>query len=96
MKMSRLEDVVRGVVENDNCTGCGGCSLISDRIDMSLDSSGFSRPQVAAATDATADSSEARVFSRVCPGVRLTAPRAETGRELRTLRLSVARARSRS
>lgn len=81
MKMSRLEDVVRGVVENDNCTGCGGCSLISERIGMSLDSSGFSRPRVAAATDATADSSEARAFSRVCPGVRLTAPRTETGRE---------------
>jgi coenzyme F420 hydrogenase subunit beta len=89
MKMSRLEDVVRGVVENDNCTGCGGCSLVSDRIDMSLDSSGFSRPQVAAATDAAADSQEARVFSRVCPGGR----NRSGASDVRTLRLSVARAR---
>ena len=81
MNKTRLDEAVRRVVANDNCTGCGGCSLISSRIDMRLDSSGFSRPNVAPLLDKSSDRTEAHAFSRICPGVRLSAPRAETATE---------------
>lgn len=74
----RLERAVQSVVDNDNCTGCGGCTLISDRITMRLDDEGWMRP-VVATTPHGAPRAEARRFRAICPGVRLDAPRPETG-----------------
>lgn len=72
---SRLERAVDNVVRNDNCSGCGGCALLSERISVSLSSDGFVRPTVSdAPTPASADRAEARLFERVCPGSRLVAP----------------------
>lgn len=73
-----LERAVRSVVANDNCTGCGGCTLVSGRISMRLRGEGWMRPVVAPGTSAGARD-EARRFRAMCPGVRLDAPTAETG-----------------
>jgi coenzyme F420 hydrogenase subunit beta len=82
---SRLERAVGTVVRNDNCSGCGGCALLSDRISVSLSGEGFLRPTVAATpTPPQEDRAEARLFNRVCPGSRLVAPADPRPRDSRT------------
>jgi coenzyme F420 hydrogenase subunit beta len=71
---SKLENAINRVVTNDNCSGCGGCSLVSDRVSMTLDASSYSRPVVEGTARGKLDSAEAKMFERVCPGVRLHAP----------------------
>lgn len=71
---SRLEREVHRVVSNDNCTGCGVCALISERITISLDTEGFARPEVSALECSKADETEAATFAKVCPGANLEAP----------------------
>jgi coenzyme F420 hydrogenase subunit beta len=71
---SRLERAVAGVVRNGNCSGCGGCAVLSSRVSMGLADDGFLRPAVAPTADASADRHEARLFRRSCPGSRLGAP----------------------
>jgi coenzyme F420 hydrogenase subunit beta len=44
-----LRQAVSKVLANDNCSGCGACALISDRITMSLSNQGYLRPELAAA-----------------------------------------------
>lgn len=62
----RLDKEVRRVVENGNCTGCGGCAwLFPDLVSMSLDDSGFLRPRV----QSRGTRGQAQSFKRVCPGV---------------------------
>ncbi|QHE71071.1 Coenzyme F420-dependent oxidoreductase [Rhodococcus sp. WAY2] len=77
-----LQRSVDRVVRNDNCTGCGGCALVSSRITMTLGDDGYRRPVVANDVKATVQSSrrEAEFFKAVCPGVRIVAPRRD-GRE---------------
>lgn len=72
-----LQRAVRRVVANDNCTGCGGCTLVSDRVRMQLSPEGWMRPEVDAETDANAKD-EAGRFNAMCPGVRLDAPTPES------------------
>lgn len=66
-----LKDIDR-VVRRGNCSGCGGCSLLSSSITMQLSSEGFLRP--------VADSSEGDPakplgpLSAVCPGLHLESP----------------------
>ncbi|MCV7151161.1 Coenzyme F420 hydrogenase/dehydrogenase, beta subunit C-terminal domain [Mycolicibacterium pyrenivorans] len=74
---SKLEREVQRVLANDNCTGCGVCALISDRITVNLDSQGFCRPTVNGSESRDKDESEATTFTRVCPGVSLHAPSPE-------------------
>ncbi|MDF1706235.1 MAG: Coenzyme F420 hydrogenase/dehydrogenase, beta subunit C-terminal domain [Aeromicrobium sp.] len=65
---------VNRVVDNDLCSGCGVCSLISARISVAPDGpKGFMRPTVAGAPT-TEDKSEALTFLKVCPGSEITAP----------------------
>ncbi|MGE2715281.1 Coenzyme F420 hydrogenase/dehydrogenase, beta subunit C-terminal domain [Mycolicibacterium litorale] len=58
------------VVDNQNCTGCGACALISSRVVMTLSADGYSRPTVAQGPDSKA---ETKQFQKVCPGVRVDA-----------------------
>ena len=70
-----LEDAVRRVVVNGNCTGCGGCTLVSSRIEMQLDATGYMRPSfTAAASDPGTDRQERALFDATCPGKRVRAP----------------------
>lgn len=71
-----LADAVDAVVRNDNCTGCGVCALVSDRITMGLSADGFMRPTVAP-RGGDDDAAQARTFQASCPGVRLRAPDSE-------------------
>lgn len=73
----KLEREVARVVRNDNCSGCGVCAKISDRVVVELDSEGFLRPKVSGFAPTTLDEREARVFRGVCPGVALSPPAAD-------------------
>lgn len=72
-----LTKAVARVVDNDNCTGCGGCALVSDRITMQMSEAGWMRPVVGPIGDEPARQERDR-FSAMCPGVRLIAPVPET------------------
>lgn len=74
--MSRLGREIEKVVRAGNCSGCGGCALLGDRVELGLSSDGFMRPHVdeARRQDRSDDASEAARFRRICPGRRLTAP----------------------
>jgi coenzyme F420 hydrogenase subunit beta len=73
-----LASAVHKVLLNDNCSGCGGCALVSKRISLDLDASGFLRPAVAPMTadDSHVDEEAAR-FAAACPGVSVSAARNE-------------------
>ncbi|MCM3696584.1 Coenzyme F420 hydrogenase/dehydrogenase, beta subunit C-terminal domain [Microbacterium oleivorans] len=71
-----LAEAVDAVVRNDNCTGCGVCALVSDRVSMGLSADGFMRPTVTPSADDAAQE-ETRTFRASCPGVILRAPAAE-------------------
>lgn len=74
-----LAHEIAKVVDAGNCSGCGGCALISGRVSMQLSDDGFLRPSVIARSDRdldTAASAEATRFRRICPGVSVPgAPR---------------------
>ncbi|MGV0795683.1 Coenzyme F420 hydrogenase/dehydrogenase, beta subunit C-terminal domain [Mycolicibacterium elephantis] len=77
---SRLEREVHRVLRNENCSGCGVCALVSDRIQIDLDREGFARPWVRPCTSREHDRSEAAAFVAVCPGAKLRAPSTVDGR----------------
>ncbi|WP_082521223.1 Coenzyme F420 hydrogenase/dehydrogenase, beta subunit C-terminal domain [Rhodococcus sp. Leaf278] len=65
------------VLRNDNCSGCGGCALVSDRITIGLAEDSYMRPALAARgpTETRAKSKiEADRFKAMCPGIRVSAP----------------------
>jgi coenzyme F420 hydrogenase subunit beta len=73
----RLARAIGRVTRNENCSGCGGCTLISPRVKMQPNSAGFLRPVVTQATTPTANAqskAEARNFTAMCPGVAVRAP----------------------
>jgi coenzyme F420 hydrogenase subunit beta len=57
---------VKKVVDNENCSGCGACALLSSRVKMELATDGYMRPAVA---PGTSNPDERRLFQKVCPGV---------------------------
>lgn len=71
---SDLGRQVERVLANDNCTGCGVCTLISPRITIELNDEGFNRPIVADTDLYEQDQADAATFAKVCPGVNLRAP----------------------
>jgi coenzyme F420 hydrogenase subunit beta len=78
MTADDLTSAIDRVVKNDNCTGCGACQLISARVTMSMDASGFLRPTVevgAKALDREGHQNELSLFKRTCPGIGVRAPR---------------------
>ncbi|MBI9116199.1 Coenzyme F420 hydrogenase/dehydrogenase, beta subunit C-terminal domain [Sanguibacter suaedae] len=82
-RTTALERAVARVVDNDNCSGCGVCPLVSDRITMGLDDAGFLRPRVDASPivprDDDQDAQEAELFLSTCPGRAIRAPRSAAG-----------------
>lgn len=71
-----LLQAVSKVLANDNCSGCGACSLISERITMGLSKEGYLRPEDAKGPEnAAAAKAAAALFNEVCPGVRLHSPK---------------------
>lgn len=76
-----LEAAIRSVVANGNCSGCGGCTLISGRVSMQLDESGFLRPVVQAVGGPGGDdASESKLFQSICPGVSVRSAMPKEGR----------------
>lgn len=73
MKRDRLEREVTAVVRNGNCSGCGGCSLISSRIHMEL-REGFMRPAIRPRANSSSDRQEAADFRASCPGLSVAKP----------------------
>lgn len=73
----KLMQAVANVVQNDNCSGCGACALLSERIQMKLAPDGFLRPVFASDAEIRADSSDRTVetFNSICPGRRVNSPR---------------------
>lgn len=72
--MSSLDDVIARVVEDGNCSGCGGCTLLDEGLSMRLSEDGFMRPaRTSAARSVSADS--VTEFARVCPGRIVSSPR---------------------
>jgi coenzyme F420 hydrogenase subunit beta len=68
-KSRSLSREIAKVVDNDNCTGCGACALVSSRVSMKLDQDGFMRPMLQIANDPLQDTKEAVLFRASCPGV---------------------------
>lgn len=58
------------VVESDNCTGCGACSLLDENISMAYNERGFLRPETSSCD--SRDEHAIRKFRSVCPGVGQT------------------------
>lgn len=74
-----LDRAIRQVVErNQMCSGCGGCALISDRIEMGLDAKGNLRPKLIGSAPTVQSRIEARQFKRICPGLRSVASKLES------------------
>lgn len=73
-----LQRAIARVVANGNCIGCGACELLSSRVTVRLDETGFARPSVELAPD-NGGREEAKLFRRVCPGVGRRAPSRHQG-----------------
>jgi coenzyme F420 hydrogenase subunit beta len=72
-----LRSAVARVVQNDNCSGCGGCTALSPSLMMELSDQGFLRPVWRDADDENTGrlgvdlpaSSVVSEFANICPGV---------------------------
>lgn len=70
-----LARAIGSVLAADTCSGCGACALISSRVEVGIDSSGFVRPHVVGEPEnSETDAREAAEFDRACPGRRVPAP----------------------
>lgn len=67
---------IKSVIDNDNCSGCGACALISNRVEMGLTEEGFLRPTVRESVPgaSTRNSSDDDIFRKTCPGIAVSAP----------------------
>ncbi len=72
---TRLDAAVARVVDAQNCSGCGACSLLDPGLAVGLDASGYVRPR-RTSSGRTPDGA-ADTFRSVCPGARLRAARPE-------------------
>ncbi len=78
MRTDPLRRAVDQVLGNDNCSGCGGCALVSDRITIGLSENSYMRPTLAPprVQETRAEAmAEAKIFKAMCPGIRVAAPR---------------------
>ncbi|NYD68510.1 Coenzyme F420 hydrogenase/dehydrogenase, beta subunit C-terminal domain [Agromyces atrinae] len=67
-----FERAVEKVVREGNCSGCGGCSMLSNRVEMRL-RDGFMRPQFTHGA-LESERNAAAAFREVCPGRSMRAP----------------------
>jgi coenzyme F420 hydrogenase subunit beta len=66
-----LDRAVAQVVQSENCSGCGACTLLDQGLRMQLDENGYARP--ARVSPSTAEPGARRTFDQVCPGRRVRA-----------------------
>ena len=71
-----LRDAIARVVAADNCSGCGACALMDERVTMEQTLEGFNRPSMRSEPRPSTDreAQRVRLFNAVCPGVAVTAP----------------------
>ena len=82
MPRDALASAIDRVVTNQNCTGCGACAMVNERVDMVLDVDGYMRPFLVG--EPKASRVETNAFNHYCPGVGLRA--ADTsGRQMHAL-----------
>lgn len=62
-----FDRAVARVVDTDNCSGCGACTLLDTGLTMRLDEAGFVRPVRVGESSTSADAQ--RRFEAMCPGV---------------------------
>lgn len=62
-----LDGAIARVVDTDNCTGCGACTLLDAGLTMRLDEAGFTRPVRVGESSASPDAQHR--FEAMCPGV---------------------------
>lgn len=78
MTTDPLQRAVAKVLNNDNCSGCGGCALVSERITIKLSQDSYMRPTLAPPRSGETKveaKTQARTFRAMCPGIRVTAPK---------------------
>lgn len=62
-------ELAKVVETDDTCSGCGGCTLVSDRVTMQLNAEGHLRPRVDSVdVPRSVAVEERRKFRQVCPG----------------------------
>ncbi|WP_349899816.1 Coenzyme F420 hydrogenase/dehydrogenase, beta subunit C-terminal domain [Parafrigoribacterium soli] len=66
-----LDAAIGAVLRNDNCSGCGLCTLLDSGLTMQLNDEGYLRPVRTGPSMMAADAVGA--FERACPGVRVNA-----------------------
>jgi coenzyme F420 hydrogenase subunit beta len=69
--VTELRDRVQDVLARDACSGCGLCARLDGGLQMRLNAEGYIRPTETGAPAEVPDA--AAVFTRSCPGVRITA-----------------------
>lgn len=74
-----FDGLVRKVVDNGNCSGCGVCSLIDPGLSMELDDAGFNRPIRRLPLTVIRDKEATEQLAASCPG--LTVRRPEPGEQ---------------
>lgn len=62
-----LDGAIARVVDADNCTGCGACTLLDAGLSMRFDETGFVRPVRVGESSASPDAQHR--FEAMCPGV---------------------------
>lgn len=65
---SGLRAAVEQVVAAGNCSGCGACALLDDRISMRLDRQGYLRPAFSTVAPLDGRTCDVGRFEAVCPG----------------------------
>ncbi|WIB16061.1 Coenzyme F420 hydrogenase/dehydrogenase, beta subunit C-terminal domain [Curtobacterium sp. MCPF17_050] len=75
-----LQTEIQRVVQNGNCTGCGGCEWLFPGVEMKLNEEGFLRPALQPGQPEPPEA--AASFRRMCPGVGVRVhPEADTKRD---------------
>lgn len=69
-----FDGLVRKVVDNGNCSGCGVCSLIDPGLSMELDDAGFNRPIRRLPLTVVRDAEATKQFAASCPGLMVRRP----------------------
>lgn len=71
--MKDIDTRIARVIARDACSGCGACTLLDDGLRMRLNAQGYLRP--VRESPPSTPGADTRVFSQVCPGVRVAAPK---------------------